>query len=169
MFVTESRYRKDTRKLARTVEEREQLISTLQARIAVLEKSRHDIVEATRYVIESASEVVSDADPACGEDLRQLAHTLPYLLSRRRCWEVEPPKGAADGHRSDAEAIASKNGFRLPEEPVAAVMAMLKLALALFNPEVSRWLVEGLKVQYPLEELVPRQVDWVSEENSRQH
>lgn len=150
MFVRASRYHRDTRVLVQELDARDKLIAALQSQVANLEKSRHQFVEAARYVIESGSDVVRTMDADRGEELCELANTLPFLLSGRRHWDGPRFKQSSEGMRSAAERIASDNGFELPKDPVAAVMALFDLATALFSPGRSVPL-ETLRKRFPAE------------------
>lgn len=149
MFVSSRQHRLDREKLASKIQDRDEVIAGLEARIAKLERTRHDLVEGMRYVIESGAVAMEREDGQRAGELKTLGHVLPYLLSGQRRWsEPAIPESAACA-LSEAQALAEAHGFVLPSDPVEAVKAMLSLAMMLFTPEQSLP-VEGLQVLHPL-------------------
>lgn len=149
MFVSSRRHRLDTDKLASQVQGRDEVIAGLEARIAVLERTRHDFVEEMRYVLEYGASVVAREDEQRGVALKTLGHVLPYLLSGKRHWSGPTLTESSASALSEAHKLAAAHGFTLPSDPVEAVKAMLALAMMLFTPEQSLP-VEGLRVLHPL-------------------
>lgn len=149
MLMSSRRHRIEMERLAAEVQERDVKIAQLEARSAALEKSRHDLVEEMRYVIESGAEAVAQADVHRANQLKALGHVLPYILSGRRHWDEPGEFASAQYALEEAGKLAETSGFTLPTDPVEAVKAMLDLAFMLFTPSYSLP-VEGLRIRYPL-------------------
>jgi len=149
MLLSSRRDRLDTDKLASQVQDQQEVIAGLEARIAMLERTRHDFVEEMRYVLESGALAVAREDEQRGDALKTLGHVLPYLLSGKRHWSDPAIPESAARALSEAQKLAEAHGFVLPSEPVDAVRAMLCLAMMLFTPEQSLP-VDGLRVLHPL-------------------
>lgn len=150
MFITEHRHEHEIASLAAQLKDKDTLIAALERRVLEAERSRHEIVEEVRYLIEAAADQCLRCDPHA-EHLRTLGHVLPYLLSGKRHWNDSARMVAlstADAVH-DAKQLAAEFGFTLPDEPVDAVKAMLDLALVLVNPALSLPL-EGLRHRYPI-------------------
>ncbi|MCK8652942.1 hypothetical protein PQH03_28305 [Ralstonia insidiosa] len=148
MFVSSRRHRLETDKLTSQLREQDQVIDGLAARIAMLERTRHDFVEEMRYVLESGASVLAREDEQTSDALRTLGHVLPYLLSGKRHWSDPAFPESAASARGEAQKLAEAHGFVLPSDPEEAVKAMLALAMMLFTPEQSLT-VEGLRVLHP--------------------
>ncbi|MBA9846793.1 hypothetical protein DEE93_17710 [Ralstonia pickettii] len=148
MLVSSRRHQLDTERLTSQVQRRDEVIAGLEARIEVLERTRHDFVEEMRYVLESGACVLAREDEARRDALKTVGHVLPYLLSGKRHWSEPAHLEAAASARSEAQKLAEVHGFVLPTDPEEAVKAMLALAMMLFTPEQSLP-VEGLRVLYP--------------------
>lgn len=149
MFVSARRHQQEIDNLASDLRRKCEQLEAMEQRVVEAERSRHEIMEMVRSVIEEGGNVVSSNDALRGENLRTIGHVLPYLLSGRRHWNgLEMPE-LADSASLNAKQLAAEYGFSLPGDPVDAVKAILNLALVLFNPALSLPL-EGLKNLHPM-------------------
>ena len=119
-------------------------LSILEQQLEEVERSRHEIVQSVRYMIQAggvaigSNDLFGKGDTLRGKQLENIGHTLPYLLSGRGHWyrgdplpeDVQSTKEA----REIANSLASRYSFSLPDEPFYALLSMLDLAMALFNP-----------------------------------
>lgn len=148
MFVSPRRHRLETDRLTAELSRKDEQIAALERRLVEAERTRHELVEEVRYVIEAGGLHVESSDRLRGERLKSIGHVLPYLLSGRRQWHgPELPEIGVSALMS-AKQLAAEYGFTLPDDPVDAVKAMLDLALALFNPVLSLPL-QGLQNRHP--------------------
>lgn len=114
MFVSSRRHRLETDKLTSQLREQDQVIDGLAARIAMLERTRHDFVEEMRYVLESGASVLAREDEQTSDALRTLGHVLPYLLSGKRHWSDPAFPESAASARGEAQKLAEAHGFACP-------------------------------------------------------
>lgn len=121
-------------KLNELLQRKEAEIAVLERRISKGERSRHEIIEKVRSVIEAAGHRVGTTSAEQGEGLAGIGYALPYLLSGRRHWEGPTIKEGSELAIQNASEIARKHGVSLPADPVQAVKAALDIALALINP-----------------------------------
>ena len=124
--------------------ERNEQLNRLKQQLEEAERSRHEIVQSVRYMIQAAgveigsSDLFGKGDALRGKQLEDIGHTLPYLLSGRSRWYRGDPL-PEDVHstqeaRETANRLAAKYSFSLPGEPFYALLSMLDLAVALLNP-----------------------------------
>lgn len=151
MFVSTQRHKLEIDRLAAELMGRDEQIAALEQRVAEVERTRHELIEEVRYVIQASGEHVGSSDSLRGEHLETLGHVLPYVLSRRRHWTDPNMPEVADSAVLNAKQLVAKYGFALPDDPVLAVKAMLDLATAILNP-VRSVLLRGLQNLYPLTE-----------------
>lgn len=141
MFITERRHRAEVGALTSTLIEREAAITELEGRIESQRRGFHDVIEATRYTLVDAASLLRAKDAKAGEDLHELAESLPYVLSGYHLkpkpiqWEAvgrELPK-----ERAGVERIAREHGIALPAEPREALIILMEIASVLMHPERS--------------------------------
>lgn len=113
------------------------------------EKEKHNIVNAMRYSLQTASFLMNESPASLEVD--SISNRLPYLLNGFQIWE---PYGF--GQHKDESArdsmilLAKKYKFKLPESGADSVLAMLDLSMALMNP-INNHLLESLQKTYPLD------------------
>lgn len=146
MIISSRRHRLEMEELGGKLRASEWRVTDLEQRLSQVERSRHEFVEQMRYVLEAGGEALEEVDTLRGENLKRLGHVLPYLLTGRRHWDEA---GVEDAGRVVLEArkLAAQQGFALPAEPASGVLAMLDVAITLFNPSRSDP-VERLKDRY---------------------
>lgn len=130
-FNTLQRMADTNRALRQSLQEKEQQLQQAQEKGNEAKRQAHALVEALRYALEDVS--CQEFDGA--EDLRGLAHAMPYLYSGVRTWGDAQISVIVNENRNNAQAIATKHGKSLPEDPQGAVLACLSLAAHLLNPE----------------------------------
>ena len=149
MLGSARRHKLEIDRLTAELRKRDDEIAILERDVIESERTRHELIEEVRYVIEAGADHVSDSDALRGERLKTLGHVLPYLLSGRRHWDDPEMPEIAGSAVLEARHLAAEFGFSLPDDPVHAVKAMFDLAMALFNPSLSLAL-KGLQYRHPL-------------------
>lgn len=125
-------------------------ISEIQSKLLKAEKAAHELIEQTRYTLESAALVLQEKNTNAAEQLHCISRCLPYILSGRRHWEECPGDAVVsiDARRA-VEKLANDCGFELPKDSVEAVKCLLELSSLLLVPAYSLP-VDGLRVRYPV-------------------
>jgi hypothetical protein len=149
MLFPSQRYKLENERLSAELQLKDQHIKDLERRAADAERTRHDLIEQVRYMLEAGADAIGELAPQRGEQLSTLGHVLPYLLSGKRHWSDPSGLGPAEDAQARARQLAEAHGFALPPDPVDSVKAMLDLAMMLFNPARS-FPVEGWRNCYPL-------------------
>lgn len=134
MFVSIAQHDAEVGRLTAALRDRELRIAAMEQHLSELERTRHDLVEWSGYVITSAADPVRDSDAMCSEQLRAIGQALPYLLTGRRTWDGPEMQNAAEAAISRVQQLAVDFGLSMPDDPVRRVHAMLCLAMVLFNP-----------------------------------
>jgi len=151
MLITERRHKYQLEKLNSVLEDNEREIIELSRQLASVERSRHEFVELTRYVIESGAMALGDTGDDRASDLSKLGHVLPYVLSGKRSWDGPVMQPQSRSPRDRADELAKKYHFTLPGDPIEATKALLMLAMVLFTPGASVPL-HTLQRRFPIEQ-----------------
>lgn len=134
MFVSIAQHEAAVGRLTAALREKDLRIAAMEQQLSELERTRHDLVEWSGYVITSAADPVGDSDAMRGEQLKAIGRALPYLLNGRRTWDGPEMQNAAKAAISRVQQLAVDFGLSMPDDPVRRVHAMLCLAMVIFNP-----------------------------------
>lgn len=126
MFISKRRHLDEIDALRTELRDKSAQIVELQQKVNAVERSRHEIVEDVRYVLQAGGGLVGKADPLRGDELKAIGHYLPYLLSSRRHWDYE--SGFDQASAEEARRQGVEYGLNLPEDPAQAVRAFLDYA-----------------------------------------
>ncbi|HGW5540865.1 TPA: hypothetical protein ACNIM8_005951 [Pseudomonas aeruginosa] len=137
--------------LGQQIEQRDQRIAELEAQVKHAQQTAHVFTEEARYSLETAAEVIEQADPARGQQLAAIAFAMPYVFAGRRSLN-DPPCSVTSGEaRARALKVVRQYGIELPDDPVKAVRCLFRLSITVLKPELSLP-VEHMRNAWPAKE-----------------
>lgn len=123
LFISKKRHQDIVDKLRAELRCKNEQLGGLQQELDNVKRTRHEIVEDVRYILQAGGELIETVDPLRGKELAEIGQYLPYLLSSRRHWDYEAkcdPESAENARKLGVEC-----GLSLPDDPAQAVRVFL--------------------------------------------